>query len=112
MKKKVLDFFKGFFDMVVGGRTDYEQTQALLCVNEKCIQLCGNISTPVNTGAEEYCHRDWMLTLYIYCEYELEQYNGCDETDVEFPHHVLLKCFCLFGCLNGIVGAFGILLSC
>lgn len=34
-KKNVLDFFKGFFDMVVGGRTDYEQmTQALLCVNE------------------------------------------------------------------------------
>lgn len=36
MKKNILDFFKGFFDMVVGGRTDYEQmTQALLCVNEK-----------------------------------------------------------------------------
>ena len=35
-KKNVLDFFKGFFDMVVCGRTDYEQmTQALLCVNEK-----------------------------------------------------------------------------
>lgn len=35
-KKNVLDFFNGFFDMVVGGRTDYEQmTQALLCVNEK-----------------------------------------------------------------------------
>lgn len=35
-KSNVLDFFKGFFDMVVGGRTDYEQmTQALLCVNEK-----------------------------------------------------------------------------
>ena len=34
-KKNVLDFFKGFFDMVVGGRTDYEQmTLALLCVNE------------------------------------------------------------------------------
>ena len=71
MKKNVLDFFKGFFDMVVGGRTDYEQmTQALLCVNEKIknefIQLYGNLSTPVNAGAGEYCHRGWMLTIVVY----------------------------------------------
>lgn len=38
-----------------------------LCVNENLrtifIQLCGNLSTTVNTGAEKYCHRGWMLTI-------------------------------------------------
>ena len=28
----------------------------------KFIQLYGNLATPVNTGAEQYCHRGWMLT--------------------------------------------------
>ena len=31
-------------------------------LHDKFIQLYGNLSTPVNTGAEKYCHRGWMLT--------------------------------------------------
>lgn len=57
---------KDFFDMVVSGKTDNDQMAlASLGVNKKnnkFIQLDGNLSTPVNTGAEQYCHRGWMLT--------------------------------------------------
>lgn len=57
-----------FFDMVVSGKTDYDQMAlASLGVNKKIknefIQLDRNLSTPVNTGAEQYCHRNWMLTI-------------------------------------------------
>lgn len=31
-------------------------------LHDKFIQLDGNLSTPVNTGAEQYCHGGWMLT--------------------------------------------------
>ena len=67
MKKNVLGFLKDFFDMVVSGKTDYDQMALdILGVNKKIknefIQLDGNLSTPVNTGAEQYYHRGWMLT--------------------------------------------------
>ena len=32
-------------------------------VKNKYIQLYGNLSTPVNTVAEQYCYRGWMLTM-------------------------------------------------
>ena len=63
-----------FFDMVVSGKTDYDQMAlASLGVNKKIknefIQLDRNLSTPVNTGAEQYCHRGWMLTCLLFCRF-------------------------------------------
>lgn len=37
-------------------------------LHDKFIQLDGNLSTPVNTGAEQYCYKGWMLIKEVYNE--------------------------------------------
>lgn len=37
-------------------------------LHDNFIQLDGNLSTPVNTGAEQYCHGGWMLIKEVYNE--------------------------------------------
>lgn len=32
-------------------------------IKNEFIQLDGNLSTPANTGAEQCCHKCWMLML-------------------------------------------------
>ena len=64
-----LDFFRGFFDMIVAGRRDYALMTEVLLVkpvkkSEKSNFLKYTVS-PVKIGLELYCHRGWMLTILM-----------------------------------------------